>query len=602
MCSPWLRVGSVALACATFASSASAQQLNGTLRRASDSLPVLGALVILGDSAGHDVARTISNERGRFVFTAPAGGTYRVRVLRIGLRPFGPRAVAIPDSGRVVLDLFIRDVPIELPAFTVSGRTTCGAPSDASILGTLLTEARKAIALTGTTLDERRYLFLVETWQRREARDFTTIDSVPTVSVDRGWPIRSAPSDSLRVWGFVHGIRDSVGRETLIDYFGPDPAVLFADWFLTSHCLRVGRGPSPGLLSLDFRPERLHDNVDIAGSFVFDSASMALRELTWRWVGLPYWVPEQGPGGFVRFQPMPQGGWLPVAWSLRAPIEAEGLLYGRALGEYAEFGGRVTSRSDRGDSMAVSAAPGRASTSTIAGTVSDTTGRPLGDVRVSATPSDVRALTDSAGQFRLSGLRPGTSILHTQAVGFAPADFSVRVGPDSTLRVAIQLTSRVIVLDTVAVSTTENAVGLANSGFYERLRDRLHGAGTSTFISPEDINRQNPAHTTDLLHGVPGLNVRYDHGKAVVYGRALCQMNVWIDGHFMYELSASTTGGTGKFGSIRYTPPTTDINDFVSSGEVAAIEVYMSPAEVPRQFNNLNSTCGAIVIWTGSRR
>ncbi|MFI5279254.1 MAG: carboxypeptidase regulatory-like domain-containing protein [Gemmatimonadales bacterium] len=583
-----------------------AQQISGTLQRSIDSLPVAGALVILSNSAGHDVARTISSERGRFLLDAPTGGAYRLRVLRIGMRPFGPHAVSVPASGRVPVELFVRDLPVELAAVTVAGRTACGIPPDNSILGTLLTEARKALALTEATLEERRFLFVIETWQRRQARDLTTIDSVPTVSVDRGWPIRSAPSESLRVWGFVKGARDSLDRETSIDYYGPDAHVLFDDWFLTSHCLRVAHGPLPGQIALAFRPERLHDNVDISGRFVFDSSSLALRELSWRWEGLPHWVPDDGQGGFVRFEAMPSGGWLPTAWSLRAPIEAVDRYFGSMLGEFAEFGGRVAARSDRADSAAALATALHTATATISGMVTDTSGRPIGDARVSVRPSGNSVLTDSAGKFRLDALRPGTSILHAQTVGYAPADFAVRVPPDSTFRVTIQLTARPITLDTVTVTTTpENVVGLQSVGFYERRRERQRGAGTSSFVTPEEIERRRPQHVTDLLAQLPGVHVlnertRFETGVLVAYGRRFgCAMAVWVDGALVKTPTPQRLGSLP--GGISKDVPG-GIDGYVSVNQVSAIEVYQTAAEVPAQFNIVDNECGTIVIWTGSRR
>src|SRR5258706_8676372 len=107
------RAIAVIAACGLGARSVAAQQVSGTLRRTIDSLPVVGALVILSDSSGHDVARTISSERGRFMLAVPVGGAYRLRVLRIGMRPFGPHALAVPAFGRMPVELFIRDVPVE---------------------------------------------------------------------------------------------------------------------------------------------------------------------------------------------------------------------------------------------------------------------------------------------------------------------------------------------------------------------------------------------------------------------------------------------------------------------------------------------------------
>jgi hypothetical protein len=321
--------------------SLSAQQVTGTLRREVDSLPIAGALIVAGDGSGRDVAHTMSNETGSFELSLPASGTFQLRVLRIGHRPWGPQIVAVAAGRRIPLALFLPDAPVVLAALTVAATTRrCGIPDDSSVVGLLIAEARKAIALTEETLRQRRLAFRVETWQRQLAPSMATLDSVSVVSVDRGWPIRTAPAESLRIGGFVRDELDDAGNQTSV-YFGPDATVLFADWFLGSRCLRLARSPTAdGLLAVEFTPERRRPGVDIAGRFVFDSASLALRELQFRWTGLPAWVPREGPGGFLRFRRLPTGEWLATEWSLRAPApEVRNNLI--RLRGYVEVGGRA---------------------------------------------------------------------------------------------------------------------------------------------------------------------------------------------------------------------------------------------------------------------
>jgi hypothetical protein len=40
------------------------------------------------------------------------------------------------------------------------------------------------------------------------------------------------------------------------------------------------------------------------------------------------------------------------------------------------------------------------------------------------------------------------------------------------------------------------------------------------------------------------------------------------------------------------------LDDLVPASDVAAVEVYRSPAEVPPEFNGPNAGCGVVVIWT----
>lgn len=333
----------IAAACAALilASPLTAQQITGTLRRAADSLPIAGALIVAGDNSGHDIARTISNETGAFLVTLPAAGTFQLRVLRIGHRPWGPQQITVAAGRRTPLDVLLPDAPVVLAALTVAstGRR-CGIPSDSSVLGLLIAEARKAIALTEETLRQRRLAFQVETWERHLAPNMATLDSVSVISVDRGWPIRSAPAESLRLRGFVRDELDDEGNQSSV-YFGPDATVLFADWFLGSRCLRLARAPiGNGQLVVEFTPERRRTGVDIAGQFVFDSTTLVLQELRFRWTGLAAWVPREGPGGYLRFRRLATGEWLASEWSLRAPAPEvrDNVIHLRG---YVEVGGRA---------------------------------------------------------------------------------------------------------------------------------------------------------------------------------------------------------------------------------------------------------------------
>ncbi len=44
------------------------------------------------------------------------------------------------------------------------------------------------------------------------------------------------------------------------------------------------------------------------------------------------------------------------------------------------------------------------------------------------------------------------------------------------------------------------------------------------------------------------------------------------------------------------------IDNFVSPSEIAAMEVYRGPSEVPAEFGGSVGGCGAIVIWTRGGR
>ncbi len=247
------------------------------------------------------------------------------------------------------LRLYVAERHIVLPALAVNAPASrCGRPADGTTLALLLAEAQKAIALTQATLDSRRLVFSVETWTRHVGLNLRTLDSSDTPAFDRGWPIRSAPADSLRIWGFVRDEPDSADNPVTA-YYGPDAAVMFADWFLSTRCLRiVRRAGSAGLITLEFSPVRRRTTVDIAGRLTFDSASLALKRLDFTWVGLPDWVPAEGPAGSIDFDRLPGGEWLTRSWSLRVPVP-EVFQRRVRLREYLDTGGlgRRSCRSER---------------------------------------------------------------------------------------------------------------------------------------------------------------------------------------------------------------------------------------------------------------
>jgi hypothetical protein len=78
--------------------------------------------------------------------------------------------------------------------------------------------------------------------------------------------------------------------------------------------------------------------------------------------------------------------------------------------------------------------------SKVAGTVTDTLGRPVASAQVAVMLSQGTAQSDSTGRFRLEGIRPGLAQLQVQHLGYMPGTFTILVPPDTTLSVTVQLT------------------------------------------------------------------------------------------------------------------------------------------------------------------
>jgi hypothetical protein len=114
----------------------------------------------------------------------------------------------------------------------------------------------------------------------------------------------------------------------------------------------------------------------------------------------------------------------------------------------------------RDDAPAPAAAKG-----SLAGLASDTSGKPLAAVEVSTSPSTGYAVTDGAGEWKLSGVAAGTYTLIASRSGYATVEKpGVVVAADGSALVDFQLAPLIAVGDVVGRitdATTKTAIGLA---------------------------------------------------------------------------------------------------------------------------------------------
>jgi len=321
-----------AMALVLGASSLAGQQVLGRALRDTDETPILEALIILLDQGGQERARTTTSPTGVFEIRAPGAGRYRLRVLRIGQRrwdtpPFDLAAEQISRS-----TFRVPDRPFELQELSTSARRpNCGMTlGDASLGAALLEAAQTALGLAEAELATGRRTYVTETYRRTVPVVGPPEDSVATQGKLAGWPIQSADPDSLRRTGFVHGdwpppslMRE--GPEVGPIYFGPDARVLFTDWFLGSHCIsvdsRADRSDDSSRVIARFKPAKgIRAAAALNGWLEFDRSSLALRSLSFEFAARPRWAPKGSVGGEIRFARLPGGVWLPVQWSMRAPV------------------------------------------------------------------------------------------------------------------------------------------------------------------------------------------------------------------------------------------------------------------------------------------
>lgn len=325
----------------------SAQEWTGRIQASTDSSSVAGALVILLDSLGREVRRTLSTATGGFGFTAPGPGQYQVRVLRIGYAGWMSPPSHFTAEERKETRFLIEDRVIQLAALEVTTtRSRCGVrPGDGDIIASLLSEAEKALAITEQTIRQGNLRFRTETYVSRPSAEGAIGERrTATSSGQAMWPVASAPPDSLAKYGFVHEPRrvpSDLQPETGPIYFGPDARVLFANWFLDAHCFSVLPADSGAQdIVVEFTPDRRGAKRDIRGRLTLDRRSLELRSLQFWYTGLGRWVTSDSAGGRMSFRKLSTGAWIIDRWLLRAPIPLVGrrdtMLFG-----FAESGGQV---------------------------------------------------------------------------------------------------------------------------------------------------------------------------------------------------------------------------------------------------------------------
>jgi hypothetical protein len=217
----------------------------------------------------------------------------------------------------------------------------------------------------------------------------------------------------------------------------------------------------------------------------------------------------------------------------------------------------------------------------------DTTGGPVANAQVTLEDLALTARTNVKGAFRFDELPAGEHRLRVRAIGYAPFDatLTLAAGQQANRRVTL---GRVPALDEIVVNAERRNPRMRDFEETKRL-------GLGHFFTSDDIERQRPAVLAQLLSSTNGLYVIRTKGRAyVVANRGAKSLtgrpcgpdrlaDVYIDDVRMYS---------GKAGEERV-----DINT-IDPGSIAGIEFYASSAQAPARYQNLNSVCGVLVIWT----
>jgi len=222
------------------------------------------------------------------------------------------------------------------------------------------------------------------------------------------------------------------------------------------------------------------------------------------------------------------------------------------------------------------------------GVVRDELGRALAGVRVDPLETGLeggRLLprsaplieTDLSGRFRLPEGSVGTaSAVILRRLGFAPDTVPIEALP---LGVSVERTLRRLAMPLPALTVTgRREIRGPLAGFYQR---RAQGMGR--FVTFEEIDRRGLRRMSDLLRGVPGIQVLPIRGgrSAFRFRGSTIPPLVWLDGNPMTAAELDLDAF--------------DVRSF------AGVEIYSGAATVPPQFTGgrmMTSSGGAIVLWS----
>jgi hypothetical protein len=224
--------------------------------------------------------------------------------------------------------------------------------------------------------------------------------------------------------------------------------------------------------------------------------------------------------------------------------------------------------------------------------VTDLQGNPVPFATVSLSRERTYA-ADTGGMVRVRISANSNPTISVRRIGFRPGKVEAQSLTDSIH--TIQLEPLPQFLSRELVVAERQLKRLEVRGFYERMNDKARGILTGYFITPDQIEeRKYIPRLTSLLGDIPSIRVRTDgNGNNFPAGVNGCVMAVYLDGQRLtIQPAQSLRGGAGPAG------PGEGIDYLVATTSIAGIEVYPRGGQMPPQYQLLNGSCGAVLIWT----
>jgi len=208
-------------------------------------------------------------------------------------------------------------------------------------------------------------------------------------------------------------------------------------------------------------------------------------------------------------------------------------------------------------------------------------GEPIEGARVHIPGTDLQALSDQHGRFRIRDAPVGAIEARIDHIRYGSPAVSLTVEPRQTSYAQIRLSPAPIEVEPLSVTIDVRPQWLESSGFYDRQEE-----GLGQFVTPTDLERTPFRRFSEVLRKVPGVDIRnvcrphcYQVIRMSTQSSVQCPVTFYIDGK--------------KWSTVR--EDLLDLDALAPNGDIAAVEVYRGISQTPPQFYG---RCGSIVLWT----
>ena len=190
--------------------------------------------------------------------------------------------------------------------------------------------------------------------------------------------------------------------------------------------------------------------------------------------------------------------------------------------------------------------------------------------------------TQEDGSFLLRAPAPGEYYLYGLAMGYQKTlsgPLLLEAGDERVMEFRVDPDP--LYVDPIEVAAERQVGRLGMVGFYQR-----QAFGWGLFLDEVAIEESNAIRASELFRrqrGIRVVPVRTETGlvRNRVSFRRGCVPALYVDGLLLRR------AGGGEF-----------LDDLLLATEVAGVEAFRSPAEVPLEYGGTGATCGVMLIWT----